>query len=222
MSTIKSTREQIKELLKKNKELSVAELTSFLDVTEMAVRKHLARLEVENMITSRTVRQPMGRPVIFYRLTQIGHNTFPNSYDRFVVELLQDIHENIGEDAIDMVFKNREERLRKKYQRRIFLEDTLLERVEQLVDVQQENGYMAEFTEREADQRDVITFEQFNCPIAAIADRYDKPCEYELKLFKEVLGTDEISRVECLAKGGKSCKYLIKNEQLTEKVINPS
>lgn len=222
MSTIKSTREQIKELLKKNKELSVAELTSYLDVTEMAVRKHLARLEAENMITSRTVRQPMGRPVIFYRLTQTGHDRFPNSYDRFVVELLQDIHENIGEDAIDMVFKNREERLRKKYQRRIFLEDTLLERVEQLVDVQQENGYMAEFTEREADQRDVITFEQFNCPIAAIADQYDKPCEYELKLFKEVLGTDEISRVECLAKGGKSCKYLIKNEQLTEKVINPS
>jgi len=222
MSTIKSTREQIKELLKKNKELSVAELTSFLDVTEMAVRKHLARLEAENMITSKTVRQPMGRPVIFYRLTQTGHDTFPNSYDRFVVELLQDIHENIGEDAIDMIFKNREERLRKKYQRRIFLEDTLLERVEQLVDVQQENGYMAEFTEREADQRDVITFEQFNCPIAAIADQYDKPCEYELKLFKEVLGTDEISRVECLAKGGKSCKYLIKNEQLNEKVINPS
>lgn len=222
MSKARTTRQLIKELLKKNKELSVSGLTAFLDITEMAVRKHLVKLEAEKLITSRTVRQPMGRPVIFYRLTQAGHDTFPNNYDKMVVEILQDIHENMGDDAIDMIFKKREERLRKKYRRRIFLDDSLMERVEDLVDVQQENGYMAEFTKLDLTSDDVISFEQFNCPIAAIADRYDKPCHYELELFKEVLGTDQVKRVECIAKGGKSCQYLIKNESAHIKTGNPS
>ncbi|NMA91147.1 MAG: transcriptional regulator [Amphibacillus sp.] len=207
MSSQKTTRESIVELLKKNKELSVSGLKEHLDITEMAVRKHLVKLEADELITSRSVRKPMGRPVIYYRLTEKGHEIFPNNYDKIVVELLQDIHENLGEETIDTLFKNREQRLRKRYQRRIYKEDSLTERVEQLVDVQSENGYMAEFSAPEND--DTITFEQYNCPIAAIADRYDRPCHYELELFKEVLGTDQIERVECIAKGGKSCKYVI-------------
>lgn len=207
MSSQKTTRQSIVELLKKNKELSVSGLKEHLDITEMAVRKHLVKLEADELITSRSIRQPMGRPVIYYSLTEKGHEIFPNNYDKIVVELLQDIHENLGEETIDTLFKNREQRLRKRYQRRIYKEDSLTERVEQLVDVQSENGYMAEFSAPEND--DTITFEQYNCPIAAIADRYDRPCHYELELFKEVLGTDQIERVECIAKGGKSCKYVI-------------
>ncbi|BAM46757.1 helix-turn-helix transcriptional regulator [Amphibacillus xylanus] len=207
MSSQKTTRQSIVELLKKNKELSVSGLKEYLDITEMAVRKHLVKLEADELITSRSIRQPMGRPVIYYSLTEKGHEIFPNNYDKIVVELLQDIHENLGEETIDTLFKNREQRLRKRYQRRIYKEDSLTERVEQLVDVQSENGYMAEFSAPEND--DTITFEQYNCPIAAIADRYDRPCHYELELFKEVLGTDQIERVECIAKGGKSCKYVI-------------
>lgn len=207
MSSQKTTRQSIVELLKKNKELSVSGLKEHLDITEMAVRKHLVKLEADELITSRSIRQPMGRPVIYYSLTEKGHEIFPNNYDKIVVELLQDIHENLGEETIDTLFKNREQRLRKRYQRRIYKEDSLTERVQQLVDVQSENGYMAEFSAPENDG--TITFEQYNCPIAAIADRYDRPCHYELELFKEVLGTDQIERVECIAKGGKSCKYVI-------------
>lgn len=222
MKKQKTTRQLIVELLKKNKELSVSGLKEFLDITEMAVRKHLTNLESEQYITSRTIRQPMGRPVIFYSLTTKGHDTFPNNYDKIVVELLQDIHENMGDEAIDMLFKNREERLRKKYSRRIFKDDTLIERVENLVDVQTENGYMAEFSESDESDTDTITFEQYNCPIAAIADRYDKPCHYELELFKEVLGTDGVERVECIAKGGKSCKYIIQKSTENTLKRNPT
>lgn len=208
-----STRQAILELLKKNKEMSVSGLKQYLDITEMAVRKHLVKLEGERLINSRTVRQPMGRPVIFYMLTESGNKLFPTNYDKVAVELLRDIQESMGNEAIDTLFENREKRMRKKYIRRIFGEDSLIEKVEQLVDVQNENGYMAEFCVVEEDNEGVTTelsFEQFNCPIAAIADTYDKPCDCELNLFKEVLGTNEIERVTCIAKGGNSCKYVVK------------
>ncbi|SEO66463.1 iron-sulfur cluster biosynthesis transcriptional regulator SufR [Amphibacillus marinus] len=209
----KSTRQAILELLKKSKELSVSGLKEHLDITEMAVRKHLVKLEGEGFIQSRTVRQPMGRPVIFYSLTAEGNGLFPNNYDKVVVELLSDIQETMGNEAIDKLFENREQRMRKTYKRHIFQDDRLHERVKQLVRVQQENGYMAEFSQVEGNEeldKQYMTFEQYNCPIAAIADRYDKPCHCELNLFKEVLGTDQVERVSCIAKGEKSCKYVVK------------
>lgn len=208
----KSTRQSVLELLKKKQELSVSGLKEHLDITEMAVRKHLIKLEGEGLISSRTVRQPMGRPVIFYQLTNEGNNLFPNNYDKIAVEILHDIKESMGLDAVDTLFNNREQRMRKKYLRKIYQEDPLKERVQQLVDVQEESGYMAELVEEETKEEMgnvSVTFEQFNCPISAIANEYDKPCECELQLFKEVLGTDGIERVSCIAKGGKSCRYVV-------------
>lgn len=205
-----STREAILELLKKKRELSVSGLKQFLDITEMAVRKHLVKLEGEHLITSRTVRQPMGRPVIFYALTDAGDKLFPTNYDIIAVELLQDIQESMGTDAIDTLFENREKRMRKKYVRRIFEEDPLEDKVRELVNVQNESGYMAEYTDADKDE---ISFAQYNCPIAAIADKYDKPCECELELFKQVLGTKEVERVSCIAKGEKSCQYVVRRSK---------
>lgn len=211
-----STREAILQLLKKSKELSVSGLKEYLDITEMAVRKHLVKLEGEGLVKARTVRQPMGRPVIFYSLTEQGHNLFPTNYDKIAVEILQDIQDSMGNEAIDKLFENREQRMRKTYRRRIYQDDPLKERVKQLVEVQRENGYMAEYHEeqRTEDHDLIFSFEQFNCPIAAIADRYDKPCQCELQLFKEVLGTDQVERVTCIAKGENSCKYLVKEAEV--------
>ncbi|WP_246367271.1 helix-turn-helix transcriptional regulator [Paraliobacillus salinarum] len=211
-----STRQAILELLKKKRELSVSGLKQHLDITEMAVRKHLVKLEGEHLINSRTVRQPMGRPVIFYSLTGEGEKLFPNNYDKIAVEILRDIQESLGTDAIDQLFENREKRMRKKYVRRIYEEDTLKDKVLDLVDVQNESGYMAEYIESKDDNE--FSFAQYNCPIIAIADRYDKPCHCELNLFKEVLGTEQVERVECIAKGGKSCKYLVKESKDKELV----
>lgn len=204
-----STRRAILELLKKGKSLSVSELKHDLDITEMAVRKHLVKLEGENLITSQSVRQPMGRPVIFYSLTDSGEDLFPRNYDAIAMEFLTDIEESMGHDAIDKLFDNREKRMRKSYARRIFPEDELSEKVKELVQVQNENGYMSEFNE---ENESTISFSQYNCPIVAIAGKYSKPCECELSLFKSVLGTDNVERVACIAKGESSCKYLIKKE----------
>ncbi|MCT2534394.1 transcriptional regulator [Aquibacillus koreensis] len=213
-----STRQAILELLKKHKDLSVSGLKKNLDITEMAVRKHLVKLEGEHLITSRTVRQPMGRPVIFYALTNDGENLFPTNYDGIAMEFLCDIEESMGEEAIDRLFENREKRMRKKYARRIFKEDTIKDRVKELVDVQNESGYM---TELDGDgEKEVLSFAQYNCPIAAIANKYSKPCECELSLFKDVLGTDNVDRVACIAKGDNSCKYVVK--EATEERQNES
>ncbi|WP_226035344.1 helix-turn-helix transcriptional regulator [Aquibacillus saliphilus] len=210
-----STRQTVLELLKKRGTLSVSELKSHLDITEMAVRKHLIKLEGEHLVDSQTVRQPMGRPVIFYSLSETGERLFPSNYDLMAIELLADIEDISGVDMIDQLFENREKRLQKKYSRKIYYDDSIKEKVKSLTDVQNESGYMAEFREVNENELELM---QYNCPISAIANKYDKPCECEMSLFKNVLGTNEIERVSCIAKGETSCKYLIKQEKSDKKV----
>lgn len=56
-----STRSVVLTLLKRKHEMTTAELSEMLKITEMAIRRHLRGLEDEGLITSRLVRQTMGR-----------------------------------------------------------------------------------------------------------------------------------------------------------------
>jgi predicted ArsR family transcriptional regulator len=51
-----------------------------LDITVMAVRKHLNVLERESYIYAFEMKQPIGRPVLVYALTPQADELFPKSY----------------------------------------------------------------------------------------------------------------------------------------------
>ncbi len=54
--------------LKKQGEMTVAQLSTLLKITEMAVRRHLAHLQSKGLVESRLVKQERGRPNYLYRL----------------------------------------------------------------------------------------------------------------------------------------------------------
>ena len=95
-----STKDKILELLKKNSSLSVNELTEILNITHMAVRKHLSTLEKDGLIASQEIKQPMGRPLQTYFLTEKAEKLFPKNYEGITMEFLQDLKEMHGEDSI--------------------------------------------------------------------------------------------------------------------------
>lgn len=203
-----STKDQILHLLKKHKKLSVVDLEAFLEITGMAVRRHLNNLENERLIQSETIRKNMGRPVQVYFLTKLGEEQFPKSYSNMTVEFLEDIEEMNGLDMIDTLFQNREKRLEKKYMERMDQSD-LKDRVAELVEIQNENGYMVDWTEKDKGTFELI---EYNCPIFEVARKYPKACSCEHSLFQKVLKTSEIEQVCCMSKGGDHCKYIIKEK----------
>lgn len=77
-----STRDKILQMLKTKGELSAKEITEFIGITSMAVRRHINTLEKEGLIESKTIRQPMGRPSAIYRLTEQAEDFFPTSIIR--------------------------------------------------------------------------------------------------------------------------------------------
>jgi predicted ArsR family transcriptional regulator len=205
-SSTVSTREQILHLLKKYRSMSANEIAERLQVTDIAIRKHLINLEKDRLIEAELVRQSIGRPSNVYSLTKQGEQFFPRNYSDITLDFLNDISAMSGKEMIGQLFKHREERLKDKYEERV-VGDTLEERVGYLADIQDEKGYMIELVKSEGMEKYLLT--EYNCPIHDIAMNYNEACSSELSLFRRVLNAD-VEQLECKAKGGHKCVYAIK------------
>jgi iron-sulfur cluster biosynthesis transcriptional regulator SufR len=212
MLQMNPTTKQLLEYLKKHDQVCVNALCDELQITHMAVRKHLNKLEKDNLISANQVKQAMGRPVTLYQLTEKGKDLFPKKYDMMTVEMLEDLEALDGREKVDLLFERREERLRQKYGKRIKEKETFQERVKELQDIQINNGYMVE-TKEMNDQE--IEFIEYNCPIFQVANKYKKACDCELSLFKELLGANSIERTACMSDGDHRCRYVMKNSDST-------
>lgn len=210
MIQLHTTSQRILDLLKKHHQLSINDLKQHLQITDMAVRKHINRLEKDQLIQSHQVKQPIGRPITYYSLSESGENLFPKKYSLLTIEFLQDIEELYGVEAINKLFEKREKRLQKKFQTRILPTKKLAENVKELEELQNQHGYMAEVQPLNQQEFELI---EYNCPIYQVAHRYKKACQCELSLFKRVLGIQQIERTSCIAEGDHCCKYIIKAEK---------
>lgn len=203
-----STREYILQLLKTRGALSTKELTDELGITVMAVRRHIQSLEKDNLITAKTIRQAMGRPTAVYTLTQQAEGFFPRKYHTLTLELLGELEDHFGEDAVEKLFEGRKNKLLQKYDVSMQGKE-FADRVAMLANIQNENGYMVEWEQINEEE---YVLKEHNCPIEQVATKYQHACQCELQLFKALLGDADVSRTDCLAKGGQRCTYSIKRK----------
>ncbi|KIL49512.1 helix-turn-helix transcriptional regulator [Jeotgalibacillus soli] len=203
----KSTKEKILDLLKKEEHLTVNDLTNRLEITHMAVRKHLIKLEKDGVIATKAIKQPVGRPLQMYMLSKKAQDYFPKNYEGISVDILHDIKEIHGEESVELLFKKREDRLTQEYRGRLDEKTSPREKLNELAAIQNDKGYMAELTEV-----DENTFEltEYNCPIFSVAKDFKVACRCETELFKNILGTEQINRTCCQTDGDNYCKFLFK------------
>src|SRR5690606_23963581 len=81
-----STRRKVLSTLKKSDGLTADQLAALLGITAMAVRKHLAALEQENLVETTVERRPVGRPAHVYRLSAAADEFFPKHYDVVITD----------------------------------------------------------------------------------------------------------------------------------------
>nr|WP_284561105.1 metalloregulator ArsR/SmtB family transcription factor [Bacillus sp. T2.9-1] len=201
----KTTKDKILHFLKKEGALTVNEFTDRLQITHMAVRKHLTILEKDGLIQSELVKQPMGRPIQSYTLAERAEYFFPKSYEGISIDLLNDVKELYGDDSVQQLFNKREERLTNEYISRMS-DKTPSEKMQEMVEIQNEKGYMADLS-----KVDDHTFEitEYNCPILEVAKEFKVACRCETVMLKNVLGTNTVSRTCCRTEGDNHCKFLV-------------
>jgi len=201
-----TTKDRLLNLLKKETEMTVSQMALSLDITEMAVRKHLNILERDAFIHVSEIKQPMGRPVQSFSLTPKADTLFPKNYDHLTLDFLNDLQEIQGNDIINFLFEKREKRLVNKYLGYMEEEFSNEQMVEVLKKIQIDKGYMADVVKINDNQFELI---EYHCPIFEVAKNFKQACHCETNMFKEVLQADNVQRTSCKTDGDSHCHFLI-------------
>jgi DeoR family transcriptional regulator, suf operon transcriptional repressor len=203
-----TTKEKILGLVKVNKTMTVLELAAGLNITEMAVRRHLQMLETDNLLLCIMKKNMMGRPSKVYQLTEKGEEFFPKQYKQIGLELLQEIQQ-LDETIVSQAIVSRQKRLISRYQSRFKGKDFKTQ-VKEMVKIQSESGFMAE--ELETNAENIGEIKQANCPYLEIAKDFPEICRNEHKLFEELFETTNITKVSSMSRGENCCQYVIRKD----------
>jgi predicted ArsR family transcriptional regulator len=192
------TRERILVLLRRHGRLSAPQLGDLLERTPVGVRRHLALLERDGLVTAAVSKPKRGRPTAVYRLTDAGLEKFPRHYDEVALQALAFLK---GQDAsvLSQFLAWRNERLVASYAKRVD-GATLAERTTALADVLSEQGFMAEVESTPEGLR----LCQHNCTVEHLATELPDLCTSEAKLFERLLGTP-VEREATIVEGGVRC-----------------
>jgi predicted ArsR family transcriptional regulator len=200
-----TTRRRILTLLKERGELTADELADYLGISSVAVRRHLTKLESDQLVKYEEVQRGMGRPSFVYQLGEAAANFFPRRYEELASTVLETINEMYGVEAVDAIFRLRSEHLIKTYRHRVN-GSSLDKRLDQLTQLREADGYMSTW---EANKDGTFVLREANCPIIHVAEGCDSACSYDQNLLESLLDA-EVVRTSHLARGDGACIYQVR------------
>jgi predicted ArsR family transcriptional regulator len=196
------------EILKRAGETDVTSLAERLGISGVAVRQHLAALERDGKVTQRSVRRPVGRPAKLYRLTKAADHAFPQASAQVALDLLARLKRLRGPEAVEKLLQARLRDLLKRYQEQLKGARSWAKKIKILAEIRESEGYLCNFESAPASEvRGGLRLVEHHCPLADLAQQHPEVCEYELELFKRLLGEPDLRRVDHIRAGGHACVY---------------
>ena len=205
--TLNSTPERILVFLKMRGPQPSGTLAREFKITNEGARLHLKKLMGDGFVQSEKVTKGVGRPTELYSISEKGLKRFPDTHAELTVQLLTSIKTILGQEALDKLIDVREQETLLRYEEALKQKNSIEEKLNQLVQIRSEEGYMAEWEKEE----DGYVFVENHCPICAAATECQGFCRSELHTFQQALG-DKISveRTDHIVKGARRCCYKIK------------
>ena len=201
-----STKQEILKYLLRSPQAKTQKIAEALEISPQAIRRHLKDLEEEGLIEYESVQIGMGRPQYLYRLSKEGKDCFPSRYGEFAVSFLDTLSQTLGEGQVGEVLKKQWERKAADYRERLGL-GKIEERLQKLVQLRREEGYMAEIYPQSAHKFILL---EHHCAISEVAESYPSVCGHELEMFSTILADCLVERTHWLNNGEHTCGYLIK------------
>ncbi|MGE0191220.1 MAG: helix-turn-helix transcriptional regulator [Planctomycetota bacterium] len=201
---------RVADVLKRCAPATPADIAEQLDLTVVAVRQHLKRLEALGLVGSETqAAAGRGRPAQAWRLTAQALRLFPDRHGELTVGLVQALREALGERALDAVLDQRADAQVRQYVARMPAATRgLRSRIDALARQRTREGYMAE-VQREGPRSWLLI--EHHCPICEAAAACVGLCRSELEVFRRTLGPGiEVERIEHLLADDDRCVYRIR------------
>ena len=204
-------KDQILYRLKTKGAQTATELAKQLQVSPMAIRQHLQTLGSEQLVVYEEERQPVGRPVKLWQLTDTGNKLFPDKHAELVVKLIEGVKTVHGDRGMEALLAERTRSQIDAYSAQLENAQTWREKVAILAKLRSQEGYMAEVIEQSPN--DLLLVEN-HCSIRAAAQNCSRFCGSEWEVFRTLLEPEvTVERVEHILNGDRRCAYLISRHQ---------
>lgn len=205
------TKSKLLELVKRHGAMTAQEIACKLEISIPAARRHLADLLEQHLLEARTERPSgRGRPQHVYALTERGEAAFPKTYAALCLDVLGQVRELFGEEAVLRVLEGRNGSLTRRMQQTLPQHLPLAHRLEEMTGLLNENGFDAVI---ESDG-EALFLVQRNCPNLTVARQHKELCQAELKMYETVLGLP-LRREQTIACGHGTCRYRLELPLLT-------
>jgi predicted ArsR family transcriptional regulator len=205
LDSLSAPKRQILLILKREGEVDLEGLSQRLSISKMAAYKHVRELEERGLVERFAKRMGVGRPRLGLRLASGASSIFPQAYSDLTCFALQYIEEKLGREGVETALRRRQMQVLSEYEKRV-RGKTLEERVRELAELRDSEGYMAEVKVSPGGHYELL---EYNCPILAVAERYWEACNVERELFRRVLGAD-VETTHRVVAGDHVCRFLIK------------
>jgi len=213
----KGLRAQILQDLKMAQPLTASELAARYGVSPNAIRRHLKELEADQLVEYGRQQRGKGAPTFAYRLTSSAEALFPRRYAEELTEVLSYLEQRGGREEVRRFFIERFQAQADTLHARLH-GSTVEQRVEAVVDLLKQQGFMAEWTPS-ADGG--MRIAEHNCAMQAVAEKYPEVCEAEADFLRDILQAD-VRRDAHIPHGCNACEYAVtiggpKHTQLTNR-----
>jgi predicted ArsR family transcriptional regulator len=211
-----STRRAVLLLLRRQPRSTVRELASELHLSGMGVRRHLDALAEAGLVRAvPSAAHRHGRPAAGWELTAAGCDALPHNYDRLALELLDDVTESLGPEALECVLAGRVAKVAAQYRTELDDDAPLGERVAWITARRDADGYLASWQpDDEAGPGDAFRLIEHHCAVRLAAERHPAVCAMELSLLQQTLGPGvSVVREHHALEGDPCCCYRISTSE---------
>ncbi|MGB5136244.1 MAG: iron-sulfur cluster biosynthesis transcriptional regulator SufR [Prochlorococcaceae cyanobacterium] len=199
-----STREATLSLLLRRGRATASELASALGVSVQAMRRHLRSLEDDGLVQASPAGEGPGRPSNRWQLTAKAQDHFPDGSEQFALSLLESISGSLPAETLQGLLAQQALHKAQLYRARIG-EGPLQQRLERLVDLRRQEGYVAECAP-EQDGRAWL-MRELHCSVMRIAEQFPCVCDQELSLIRHTFPDCAVERVQWRLEKGHSCGF---------------
>ncbi len=187
--------------------MTASVLAKDFEMTSEGMRLHLLKLEESGLVRSESQTKGVGRPTIIYSLTSMSGKQFPDNHANLTVQILESVQRIFGMDALQALVDDKKSKDFLRYEKALENAVTLDEKLENLTEIRNKEGYMAEWSK----EGDEWFFIENNCPICKAATQCDGFCRAEIENIQKLLGEDlEVERTEHTVEGNRRCTYVIR------------
>lgn len=206
-------RDEIAAILYERGDRSVAELAVELGVSQGSIRRHLDIMVAEGLLETTLVRQPRGRPVTRYSLSEAGEErSGADHYTSLVGRLLpalaglseDEVSGRDGETILEQVYHRVAEDIAREHGATVRSTE-LGPRLQEVVDALSDEGILSEVR----DEGDVYRLRNGGCPCPSTASETNAACEADRYSIELLVGRP-VEQVATIAGGGACCEYEVR------------